>query len=156
MMNAEQIEHMATRHLVAWNSQDVDAVLACYTSDVIYRDPNTRGEVHGSDAMRRYLRKLFDTWQMQWFLRQGYPLQEDNGAAILWQATFQRNNKSRAIKADGMDLVILEGDRIKRNEVYFDRMCLLPVFGVARVLFSVRQLFGTRESAREESSGEPR
>ncbi len=28
---------------------------------------------------------------------------------------------------DGMDIVILEGDRISRNEFYFDRALLLPL-----------------------------
>lgn len=29
--------------LAAWNSQDVERLLDCYTHDVRYRDPNTRG-----------------------------------------------------------------------------------------------------------------
>lgn len=29
--------------------------------------------------------------------------------------------------ADGMDLVVIDGDRIKRNEVYFDRAVLAPL-----------------------------
>jgi hypothetical protein len=28
-----------------------------------------------------------------------------------------------------MDLVLLEGDRVKRNEVYFDRAVLAPLIG---------------------------
>ena len=28
------------------------------------------------------------------------------------------------VEADGMDLVLMEGDLIKRNEVYFDRAAL--------------------------------
>ena len=32
------------------------------------------------------------------------------------------------VEADGMDIVLLEGDRIKRNEVYFDRAVLAPLF----------------------------
>ena len=91
--------------------------------------------------MRRYLRKLFDAWQMQWFLKEAHPLQQRNGAAILWRATFQKKGNGRVIEAEGMDLIVFEGDRIKRNEVYFDRMRLLPVFGLAGLFFSLRRLF---------------
>ena len=31
------------------------------------------------------------------------------------------------IEADGMDLVVLRGDRLVRNEVYFDRAVLAPL-----------------------------
>ena len=139
-MTTEKLDGMAIRFLTAWNSQQVEAVVACYTDDVSYRDPNTRGVVHGSDALRRYLSKLFGAWQMQWFLKEAYPLQEEGGAAILWRATFQRKNRGRILEVHGMDIVFLTGDRIKRNEVYFDRMRLLPLLGLSGVLFFVRQM----------------
>ena len=139
-MNAEKLDALANRFLSAWNSQDVETVVACYTADVVYRDPNTRGEVQGADAMRRYLKKLFCGWRMQWFLKNGYPLQDENGAAILWRATFQKKNKTQILEVHGMDIVFVEGDRIKRNEVYFDRMRLLPLLGLPGILFSLRQM----------------
>ncbi len=42
MMTQTELEAVATKFLEAWNSQDVEAVVACYTPDVVYRDPNTR------------------------------------------------------------------------------------------------------------------
>ena len=42
--------------LAAWNSQDVERLLDCYTHDVRYRDPNTRGEIMAAtrcDAISR-------------------------------------------------------------------------------------------------------
>lgn len=152
-MNAEKLDATASRFLAAWNSQDVEAVVDCYTADVAYRDPNTRGDVHGADAMRRYLGKLFGAWQMQWFLKKAYPLQEENGAAILWRATFQKKNKSRVLEVHGMDIVLFDGDRIKRNEVYFDRMRLLPILGLSGVLFLVHQIL---PKAKQRKRGESR
>jgi hypothetical protein len=54
-MDQVRATEQAERPLEAWNTQDVDRVLSCYTDDVRYRDPNTRGDVEGSDAMGRYL-----------------------------------------------------------------------------------------------------
>ena len=115
--------------IAAWNTQDVEAVLDCYTNDLVYRDPNTRGEVKGRDNMRRYLRKLFASWSMHWTLREVYRLADAEGSAALWHASFQRTQGGETVDADGMDLVLLEGDRISRNEVYFDRAVLAPLMG---------------------------
>jgi ketosteroid isomerase-like protein len=128
-MDQAQVVVLADRFLSAWNSQDVERVVACYTDDVVYRDPNTRGEVRGSYALRRYLRKLFADWRMHWSFREGHPFRDREGAAVLWHATFQRADGDRTVEADGMDLVVVAGDRIERNEVYFDRAALAPLIG---------------------------
>ena len=67
MLTRDELETLARHFLDAWNSQDVEAVLACYTDDLVYRDPNTRGSVIGSGNMRRYLMRLFTAWKpMAW------------------------------------------------------------------------------------------
>ena len=126
-MGKQDLEGLTTRFLDAWNSQDVDRVVACYTEDVRYRDPNTRGDVEGRDAMRRYLRKLFASWQMTWARREVFELASTPGVALLWHATFRRPGGAEMIEADGMDLVVLRGDQLVRNEVYFDRAALAPL-----------------------------
>lgn len=121
--SAEELTSIARDFLGAWNTQDVEKVLACYTPDVRYRDPNTRGEVVGADALGRYLTKLFDGWRMNWQLRELFPYGE-GGANVLWTATLQPKGSDRSVTVDGMDLVLLDGDRIARNEVQFDRAVL--------------------------------
>ncbi len=111
----------------AWNAQDVDEVLAGYTDDLVYRDPNTQGEVKGPDAMRRYLRKLFAGWRMHWTLRDVHPFEGRGGCAVTWRASFQRPDRAGTVETDGMDLVVFRGERIQRNEVYFDRSVLAPL-----------------------------
>lgn len=128
-MNQEQLVAFAESFLSAWNSQDVERVVACYTEDVVYRDPNTRGEVRGADNLRRYLRKLFAAWQMHWTLREGHPFADGDGAAVLWHARFRKAEGEQTVEADGMDLVVMNEGRIQRNEVYFDRAVLAPLIG---------------------------
>jgi ketosteroid isomerase-like protein len=117
-------ERIARQVLDAWNTHDVDRVVACYTPDLVYRDPNTRGEVRGADAFRRYLSKLFAAWRMHWTAREIFPLAETGGAAILWRAALTPTGGGATIEVDGMDLAVLDGDRLTRNEVYFDRAAL--------------------------------
>lgn len=120
-MNPERRDRLVDRFLAAWNSQDVERVLDCYTADVRYRDPNTRGEVTGRDALQRYLARLFAGWRMTWAKREVFDLADSDGVAFLWRATFRRPGDADVIEIDGMDLVELRGDRVARNEVQFDR-----------------------------------
>ena len=120
-MDRATMLELADRFLRAWNSQQVDQVLACYTPDLEYRDPNTRGAVRGDEAMRHYLAKLFAGWQMHWSLREAHLLDGGRGCAVLWHATFRRAGQAASVGLDGIDFVELSGDRIARNEVCFDR-----------------------------------
>jgi len=126
-MEQRHLDDLIVRFLDAWNAQDVDRVLDCYTDDVRYRDPNTRGEVVGRDAMRRYLTRLFAGFQMTWARREVFELKHEPGVAFLWRATIRRQDGGAVVEVDGMDLAVLRGDRLVRNEVYFDRAALAPL-----------------------------
>lgn len=128
-MDREKMLSLADRFLTAWNTQEVDRVLSCYTADVDYRDPNTRGSVRGGEALRRYLTKLFAGWKMHWSLREAHLFEHGGGCAVLWHATLQRPGGETTIGIDGMDLVEVRGDQIARNEVCFDRAGLAPLLG---------------------------
>jgi ketosteroid isomerase-like protein len=123
-MNREEAVELAERILSAWNSQEVDKVLSCYTKDCIYLDPNTKGKVSGHEALRKYLSRLFQQWKMHWSLREFFLFADQNGGAFLWHAKLTPANEGKASEIDGMDLVIIREGRMCRNEVYFDRTAL--------------------------------
>jgi nuclear transport factor 2 (NTF2) superfamily protein len=110
-----------------WNSQDVDRVVSVYTADVTYVDPDTTVGVKGEDALRRYLTKLFARWKMHRTLWEVFLFDGKGGCAVLWHDTFQKAEGGTTVETDGMDLVVVRGDRIERNEVYFDRAVLAPL-----------------------------
>jgi len=110
--------------LSAWNEQDVETVLSCYTEDCVYLDPNTRGPVVGREALRRYLTKLFARWRMTWSRREVFLLADGDGTAFLWHAKLTPAAGGKTAEVDGMDLALVRDGRLWRNEVYFDRMGL--------------------------------
>ena len=124
-MDAERVKSLAEATLSAWNRQDVDGVVSCYTEDCVYLDPNTRGPVEGREAFSRYLSRLFQRWKMTWSLREFFLFEDGNGGAFLWHAQLTPASGGKTAEIDGMDLVMLRGDKLSRNEVYFDRMALL-------------------------------
>jgi ketosteroid isomerase-like protein len=125
LMDREKARNLAERVLSAWNSQDVDGVVSCYTEDCIYLDPNTRGPVKGHDSLRKYLSKLFQDWKMHWSLREFFLFDDKEGGAFLWHATLTPSGDGTTLEVDGMDLVLIREEKLSRNEVYFDRMALL-------------------------------
>ena len=120
----EELAAIADAILSAWNEQDVEKVLSYYTEDCVYLDPNTRGPVVGHEALRRYLTRLFGQWQMQWSRRELFALAGGEGSAFLWHAQLTPAAGGRTFEIDGMDLAVMRGDKLCRNEVYFDRMAL--------------------------------
>ena len=86
-MTVTNHEQIARRVLDPWNSHDVDRVVACYTPDLVYLDPGTRGPVRGAEAFRRYLTRMFGSWRMHWAAREVFPLAGTDGSAVLWRAT---------------------------------------------------------------------
>lgn len=123
-MDRNEVLALSERFLSAWNEQDVEKTVNCYTEDCLYLDPNTRGHVQGRDALRRYLKRLFERWTMHWTLREFHSFAEQKGGAFLWHATLTPAAGGPTAEIDGMDFVQIEGDLLKRNEVYFDRMVL--------------------------------
>lgn len=128
-MDAVKLQEIGDRAIEAWNRQDVEEVVACYTDDVVYVDPNTRGPVEGADAMRRYLTKLFGRWQMHWTVKEIFALADADGSAARWHASLTSRATGNTAEVEGIDLIIIEGDKIKRDEVYYDRVPLAAVLG---------------------------
>lgn len=127
MRTEAELTAIAEQCLAAWNTHDVPTVLACYTEDVEYLDPNTRGVVTGHAALECYLGELFGQWLMHWQAREVFPLADGSGAAVLWTADLTQRSSGQSVRVDGMDLAVLRGDRLARNEVYFDRVALAPL-----------------------------
>ncbi|MEW5947231.1 MAG: nuclear transport factor 2 family protein [bacterium] len=81
-MDEAQMNGLAERFLDAWNSQEVERVVAAYADDLVYRDPNTRGEITDPGDMRRYLTKLFAAWNMRWSLREAHLFEGEEGGRV--------------------------------------------------------------------------
>lgn len=131
-MRADELRRMSDETLDAWNRHDVEAVVATYADPLAYRDPNTRGPIESHEALRRYLTKLFQHWEMSWRTGEVFPIDGENGCAVTWHATFRLRSGERTVDIDGMDIVLLdENGLMTRDDVYFDRAGLAPLLAPA-------------------------
>lgn len=111
----------AERWLPAWTGNDPERLAAFYTDDATYLDPVVPAGVTGKEALLAYFRKLLvrnPAWV--WTQRGSVPM--EGGFCNLWHASIPGVGGTREV--DGVCLVHLRGDRIARNEVYFDRSLL--------------------------------
>ncbi len=127
-MTDADIQKMIDEFLQAWNSRDVDMVASCYSENLVYRDPNTRGEITDQPSFRRYLKKLLSSWEMTWHEKEAFRAQKPGAWTFLWRADIRKPGGDVKVVVNGMDLVVIENGLIARNEVYFDRLALAPLF----------------------------
>lgn len=112
----EPLEAFCDRWLAAWRGGDPEPLLAFYHPQAFYLDPAHPAGLHGAPAIGAYLARLLPrypdwVWTRDWL----HPLPD--GFVLRWRARIRPDSPS---EATGMDLVRLSGDRIVRNEVYFD------------------------------------
>jgi len=62
---------------------------------------------------------------MHWSLREFFTFADGSGGAFLWDAELTPAVGGKTTEISGMDLVLLRGERLSRNEVYFDRRTLV-------------------------------
>jgi mannose-6-phosphate isomerase-like protein (cupin superfamily) len=121
-LDAAEARAFAERWLPAWTGNDPDRLLAFYADDAWYADPAVPEGVRGRDALRAYFgRLLARNPEWTWTHTGSTPL--PGGFLNRWHATIPTPTGS--VEVDGVCTVELRGERIARNEVFFDRSALL-------------------------------
>ncbi|WP_188112842.1 nuclear transport factor 2 family protein [Mycobacterium simiae] len=123
-MNTAEWRRLSDDCLDGWNRHDVDDVVAWYDEPFVYRDPNTRGDIQRHDALRDYLTKLFERWEMTWSTCEVFPFDGSDGAAVTWNATFRLRTGPGRVDIRGIDILVLRDGKIARDDIFFDRSLL--------------------------------
>jgi steroid delta-isomerase-like uncharacterized protein len=118
----------------AFNRQDVDALLACFTERATYRD-NFYGDHAGKDGLRSMFQRMFREghdyhWSMEVVVETpGTAAAEWSFAYVVSEAV--PRSAGRKIRFTGMSVFELEGGRIARYREYFDTGVALLQLGFA-------------------------
>jgi steroid delta-isomerase-like uncharacterized protein len=127
------------RYNDAWNSHDVDAIVAMHAPDMVFAN-HTAGESATGDDVRAHIAAIFETWPdlrfetRRLYVREGLVVQE-------WTATATHTNTMRrgdleapptgnTISWDGIDSIPFEGGLVKRKDVYSDSVSILRQVGL--------------------------
>jgi steroid delta-isomerase-like uncharacterized protein len=118
----------------AFNRQDVDALLACFTERATYRD-NFYGEHAGKDSLRSMFQRMFrEGHDYQW--QMGVVVDSPEAATAEWTFSYivsdaVPRSAGRKIRFTGMSVFELADGRIARYREYFDTGVALLQLGFA-------------------------
>ena len=105
--------------LSTWTGTDVSALLSFYTADAFYLDPANPDGIKGHKEMRGYFEKLLSR-NPDWKWETVEIFNTDKGFTLKWKATIPVKNTRLTLY--GLDILEMSGNKICRNEVYFDRI----------------------------------
>jgi steroid delta-isomerase-like uncharacterized protein len=127
------------RYNEAWNSHDLDAIVAMHAPDMVF-DNHTAGESATGDEVRDHIGAIFDTWPdiefatRRLYVREGLVVQEWTASAT-HAKTMRRGDLTaeptgKRIEWDGLDVIPFEDGLIKRKDVYSDSVSILRQVGL--------------------------
>ena len=115
-MQREDLNELIGRHDAAWNDQDLDAIMACYTPGIVFTNYNAGESATGAAAVREHLAGIFAGWpDLRFRGRRLYVCHEF--AVSEWTATATHRD-GRRLEWDGVDVFPFEGGLIARKDVY--------------------------------------
>ncbi|OLS27902.1 MAG: hypothetical protein ThorAB25_19620 [Candidatus Thorarchaeota archaeon AB_25] len=121
-MKKDELMEFCTNWLAAWTGNNPDALLKYYHEEALYIDPANRDGLKGQKEISRYFERLLAVYQdWTWKPIEVFPI--ETGAIVKWECTIPVGQET--IHEVGLDIVEIEGEKITRNEVYFDRTKLL-------------------------------
>ncbi len=133
------LEDAIGRYNEAWNSHDLDAIMAMHAPDMVFEN-HTAGEAAEGEEVRGHIGSIFETWPdihfetRRLYVRDGVVTQE-------WTATATHANEMRrgelvaaptgkTIEWNGIDVIPFDDGLVKRKDVYSDSVSILRQLGL--------------------------
>ena len=121
-MDKNSLQSFADRWLASWTGNRPDVLIDFYLQNAFYLDPAKPNGLSGRENILTYFKKLLQknpNWK--WTREEFFPTEK--GFTLKWKAEIPIANENLILF--GLDIVEMTGDKISRNEVYFDRYDLL-------------------------------
>jgi len=137
------LEKVIAAYGAAWNSHNVEAILAMHTEDSVFENHTSGGKAVGRDAIREILKGVFSAFPdirfdaRRAYVRDGLVTQEWTATATLavpftkGSITVQPTGKK--ISWNGVDVIPFAGNLVARKDVYVDSAGFLRALGFSHV-----------------------
>ena len=132
MAAAQKKMSIADSWIAAWNSHDVEEVVAIFTADVLYEDVTFGAANHGSAELRKFAVSIFDAVPDAKFELVNSSADRAHGS-IEWIFSgtdhgLYKTGKRFSVR--GVSVIDLRGGRISRNLDYYDAASIMRQVGV--------------------------
>ena len=143
MSTEHPLEKVIAAYGEAWNSHNVEAILAMHTEDSVFENHTSGGKGVGKDAIRELLNRIFAAFPdirfdaRRTYVRDGLVTQEWTATATLatpytkGSTTVQPTGKK--VSWNGVDVIPFAGNLVARKDVYVDSMSFLRALGFRQV-----------------------
>jgi steroid delta-isomerase-like uncharacterized protein len=135
----DELRAAIDRYNDAWNSHDLDAIVAQHAPDMVFENHTAHESARGEEV-RQHIGAIFETWPdirfegRRTYCRDGLVVQE-------WTATATHANRmtrgemvaeptNKVVTWDGLDVIPFEGGLVKRKDVYSDSVGILRQLGL--------------------------
>jgi steroid delta-isomerase-like uncharacterized protein len=137
------LEEIIAAYGQAWNSHDVDAILAMHTDDSVFENHTSGGKGVGKEAIRQILQGVFTAFpDIHFEARRTYV--RDDLVTQEWTATgtlaipFTRGSVTvqptgKKVAWNGVDVIPFVGGLIARKDVYVDSIGFLRALGFTQI-----------------------
>ena len=143
MPSEHPLEKIIATYGNAWNSHDVEAILALHTDDSVFENHTSGGKAVGKSAIREVLKGVFAAFPdirfdaRRTYVRDGVVTQEWTASGTLaipftkGASTVQPTGKK--VSWNGVDVIPFQGDLVARKDVYVDSMSFLKALGFGQI-----------------------
>jgi steroid delta-isomerase-like uncharacterized protein len=135
----EKLTEAIGRYNDAWNSQDLDAIVAMHAPGMVFAN-HTAGESATGEDVRGHIASIFATWPdlrfetRRLYVREGLVVQEWTATAthseVMRRGDLEARPTGRRVSWDGIDSIPFEDGLIKRKDVYSDSVSILRQVGL--------------------------
>jgi steroid delta-isomerase-like uncharacterized protein len=135
----ENLTEAIGRYNDAWNSQDLDAIVAMHAPDMVFAN-HTAGESATGEDVREHIASIFATWPdlrfetRRLYVCEGLVVQEWTATAthsnVMRRGDLEAQPTGKTISWDGIDSIPFEDSLIKRKDVYSDSVSILRQVGL--------------------------
>jgi steroid delta-isomerase-like uncharacterized protein len=139
MSTEHPLEKVIAAYGAAWNSHNVEAILAMHTEESVFENHTSGGKAVGKDAIREILKGIFSTFPdirfdaRRTYVRDGLVTQEWTATGTLaipytrGSTTVQPTGK--LVSWNGVDVIPFDGNLVARKDVYVDSLGFLRALG---------------------------
>lgn len=143
MSDGHPLERVIAAYGEAWNSHDIEAILAMHADDSVFENHTSGGKGVGKEAIREVLKGVFAAFpDIRFDARRTYVC--DGVVTQEWTATgtlaipFTKGSTTvqptgRKVSWNGVDVIPFAGNLVARKDVYVDSMSFLRALGFRQV-----------------------
>jgi steroid delta-isomerase-like uncharacterized protein len=135
----EALAETIARYNQAWNTHDLDAIMAMHAPDMVFEN-HTAGESAEGDDVRGHIGSIFETWPdihfetRRLYVREGVVTQEWTATAThaeeMRRGDLVAEPTGKKFEWRGVDVIPFEDGLVKRKDVYSDSVSILRQLGL--------------------------